>query len=370
MARINYRWNIPQGASPSTLTPPQSASHPFPTPLHDALHAYTWLTTSFLPSFTPNLGTNSSPRRSPSPYASNSQPAGRSSLRPLLIYGSFLGGTLASSLSLTETRIRPLGSSITGTIIRNGVFDWTHIATSRAPSSSSASANDQPLKTSESDLWDVHTLHNLKTHLFPSPAGAFDPFASPLLFFRSPGLSVPSYFPGTSPPARPSIGHDPALLDGLSISEEELASLRARASSSPSSKPQHDDEEEITVERKSALRFPPKDSGLKIPRSLLLTTSELPVGARAAPKRTRAKAGQQQKPGEEMRRQAEEMAKVMRRSLVTHEFKDRASWDEDGDPHALSEERVQVRELPVGENEKEEAEVVEEWIAGLGLELE
>ena len=82
-------------------------------------------------------------------------------------------------------------------------------------------------------------------------------------------------------------------------------------------------------------------------------------------KRGRAKAGQSLK--EEMNKQAEEMAKLMRRSLVMYEFKDRALWDEDGDPHALCEERVQVHELGVDESEQKEAAVVEGWLEGLGL---
>jgi hypothetical protein len=158
------------------------------------------------------------------------------------------------------------------------------------------------------------------------------------------------------------------MLDGLSISEEELASLRASAPSSP---PRSQQDEEVSVERKSALRFPPKDSGLRIPRSLLLTTSLTQAGAGVAPKkRGRAKAGLQ-RPGDEMRRQAEEMAKLMRRSLVMHEFKDRALWDQDGDPHALSEERVRVHEVSMeADGERDELDVVEEWVNGLGLELD
>lgn len=74
-----------------------------------------------------------------------------------------------------------------------------------------------------------------------------------------------------------------------------------------------------------------------------------------------------QNPSEEMRRQAEEMAKVMRRSLLMYEFKDQTLQDEDGDPQALSEERVQVHELRAEKSEQEEAEVVERWVTELGL---
>lgn len=369
IAQINYRWNVPQGtspgASPGVSNSPNLATHGFPTPLHDTLHAYTWLTTSFLPSFIPN-SSDPSPLRSPSPYASAfSQAARRKHVRPLLIYGSFLGGTLASSLSLTETQIRPVTSSIEGVIVRNGVFDWSQVVTSRPSSALNRLPATDEIATGR-DVWDIAALHTLKTHLFTSPASAFDPFASPVLFFRSPGLSVPSYFPGTTPSALPPKPDDPALLDGLSISEEELASLRARTSNSSGSTPENQSDEEVAVSRRSALRFPPKDSGLRIPHSLFLTTSRSLSAVKAvSKKRGRAKAGQSLQ--EEMNKQAEEMAKLMRRSLVMYEFKDRALWDGDGDPHALSEERVQVHELGVDESEQKEAAVVEGWLEGLGL---
>jgi hypothetical protein len=259
-----------------------------------------------------------------------------------------------------------VSSSIEGAIIRNAVFDWTHVATSRAPSPPPKSTDGPALISTGPDVWDINTLHVLKTHLFPSPANAFDPFTSPLLFFRSSGLSIPPYFPGTTPSSLSPAFHDPALLDGLSLSDEELASLRTSAPSSSRSTPQDDSYDEATVSRRSALRFPPKGSGLRIPTSLLLTTSAPGAGVRAAPKE-RGRAKVSQNPSEEMRRQAEEMAKVMRRSLVMYEFKDQTLRDEDGDPQALSEERVQVHELRAEKSEQEEAEVVERWVTELGL---
>jgi hypothetical protein len=365
IARINYRWNIPLSSFSSPSGPRNSATHPFPTPLHDTLHAYTWLTTSFLPSFKSNDLGGPSTLRSPSPYASASSQAARCpSLRPLLVYGSFLGGTLACSLSLTETRVRPVGSSIHGVVIHNGVFDWTHVATSRAPSllpttAHHATADDSAFLLTGRDVWDLDTLHALKTRLFPSPASAFDPFASPLLFFRSAGLSVPSYFPGTSPSA--FIMDDDMLLDGLSLSEEEITSFRERMSSSQS---EESGDEEIVTSRRSTLQYPPKASGLRIPRSLFLTTSTLPETGKSC-KRARTKVGQG---GDEPHRQAEELARLMRRSVVMHEFKDRVLRDEDGDPHAASEERVQVHELRMDEGKHEQAKAVEEWLAELELE--
>jgi hypothetical protein len=154
---------------------------------------------------------------------------------------------------------------------------------------------------------------------------------------------------------------DDTLLDGLSLPEEEIASLRERMSSSHS---EESGDEEIVISRRSTLQFPPKASGLRIPRSLLLTTSASPETGKSR-KRARTKVGQG---GDEPYRQAEELARLMRRSVVMHEFKDRALRDEDGDPHAASEERVQVHELRMDEREHEQAKAVEEWLAELELE--
>jgi len=51
---------------------------------------------------------------------------------------------------------------------------------------------------------------------------------------------------------------------------------------------------------------------------------------------------------------------------MLHEFKDRRMWDEDLDPSAATEERVQLSPIPtfaVSEEEKEvEARTVVEWL--------
>ena len=100
----------------------------------------------------------------------------------------------------------------------------------------------------------------------------------------------------------------------------------------------------------SHLKFPPRDSGLKIPRSLFLVTR--PEEARG-------------EEGDELRKQTEKMVKLMRRSVVLHEFKDRVLWDEDADPGTASGERVKLEQLdgPGGEQEQEER-IVREWLEG------
>jgi hypothetical protein len=57
--------------------------------------------------------------------------------------------------------------------------------------------------------------------------------------------------------------------------------------------------------------------------------------------------------------QAEEIVRLMRRSVQLHEFKERVQWDEDLDPESAAEERVGISGF--GGLEEEE-KVVREWI--------
>lgn len=62
--------------------------------------------------------------------------------------------------------------------------------------------------------------------------------------------------------------------------------------------------------------------------------------------------------------QAEEMAALMRRSVVLHEFKEngRVQWDDDVDPAEEAEKRIQVLALVGYVKENAEEELVREWI--------
>lgn len=59
-----------------------------------------------------------------------------------------------------------------------------------------------------------------------------------------------------------------------------------------------------------------------------------------------------------MNDQAEEMADLMRRSVLLHEFKERRVWNEDFDAEVEAEGRVVVRSVVGGEEEV----VVGEWV--------
>ena len=60
-------------------------------------------------------------------------------------------------------------------------------------------------------------------------------------------------------------------------------------------------------------------------------------------------------------RQAEEMGQHMRRSVLMHELKDRAAWDDDLDPESAAQDRVQMHQL-TSIAEGEVADVVGEWM--------
>lgn len=65
-----------------------------------------------------------------------------------------------------------------------------------------------------------------------------------------------------------------------------------------------------------------------------------------------------------MQKQAAEMVKVMRRSVVTHEFKDRKTDNQDGDPQSMAENRVQMLVLS---SSLDEGRVVGDWVEDLDL---
>lgn len=149
------------------------------------------------------------------------------------------------------------------------------------------------------------------------------------------------------------------------------------------------------MSRKSNLKYPPKASGLKIPRSLFLYTesdtrkgNETEKGEEKEQGQPRKNAAQKQArklaqksarrktlgadmEGEEgeisPKSQAEEMVRLMRRSILLHELKERVLWDEELDPQSAAEERVGICPLPsfeplVDGREGEERRVVREWI--------
>ncbi|CZR52392.1 uncharacterized protein PAC_02269 [Phialocephala subalpina] len=222
LARVNYRWNIPEpvsipGASPSPeplSSHPSFARHPFPTPLHDIFHTYNYLVDSVLPRYAPppSPPPSTSTRR---PYsAPPAFPRLRTIQRPIILYGSFLSGPIATSIALTESRNSPSSPvKLAGLIVKNGIFDFSPLALTLPKSANPDESPEQEgLNTSNPDEpiykrpepghgpwdrgWTHQLLDALKTKLFAKAESTFDSFASPVFFFRTSGAHVPKLWPG------------------------------------------------------------------------------------------------------------------------------------------------------------------------------
>ncbi|KAM3153821.1 hypothetical protein ABEW05_005698 [Botrytis cinerea] len=364
---IPYRWSH----DPQTSFRKQK-SHAFPIPLHDTLQAYSWLLKSYLPSLLPEpkpLDSNY--------YYTNPKPV----QRPLLIYGSYLGGTLATSLALTESFTSSfLPTNIHSLIVHNGIFNWTPISTTPDPSifrsKSSGSSQDlsynhlSTLDLYERSPWTTLTLHALKTRLFSSPSQTFDPHASPILLFRASGISVPQRWPipppdGFSPYPGPPFQY-PDLSNEYVTEEKEEAKEEKEEES----------HEALAKSKKSKRFFPPANSSLRIPRSLFTYSPSSFNGNKSHEisqdqKKGKGKKGKKEEKYEDniFKQQARELTMLMRRSISKDELGERVQWDEDCNPEEIAKRRV--TEMEVGDTgwdgARERETVVREWIVMGGL---
>lgn len=298
------------GSTIVTVRPRWSKSHPFPIALHDTLAAFDWMTSHLCP---PSSG---------SPH------------RPIGVYGRSIGGTLATSLALTEsrpgrrTRIRALA-------VHDAVFDWTHIATSAPPDATTAHDSIS------------QALFAARAQLFTSPAACFDAYASPILFFRTSGLHVPSVFPSESP----------------EITEP------TSSSSSSSSSPVIEHIDLAPPSRRSNLVFPAKGSGLRLPHTRIAVTQPPPEApspprpqtsprsssnSSSRRKSSRNADPQQQQQEDLLAAQAHEIAKLMQRSIALHELKERLRVDGEAEGDAgLVERRVSL--VPLAPRQDDDA---------------
>ncbi|KHN99015.1 uncharacterized protein MAM_02713 [Metarhizium album ARSEF 1941] len=291
VASINYRWR--PFSTPSKESKVFSPLH-WPTPVHDTAFAFAWLVESLAPP--------------------------KHDRRDIYIYGSYLGASLAASLALTEAHTHAR-FGVRGLIAYNGVYNWTmflpdHRINKPPKRTKVAAAPPGPAEGSQ-----LHRLQERMPAMFDAPSNLFDPFASPSLFFHSPGLLVPQSFFMT-------LEHS-ALIENM-MNDEEIPPLKP-----------------IKAPRKSHLVFPPRQSTLKIPDTLLLFDSApLPV-PKPSTKPKSARPRKRAKPkGHSFGAQAAELAELMRRSVDVVELKERSKWDED--VHTRVDEalrRVQVMDV-------------------------
>ncbi|KAI3335540.1 hypothetical protein F4824DRAFT_463814 [Ustulina deusta] len=304
-AVIHYRWtesssdpeSIKDDAPDSEETAHRRFHPGWPAPIHDTLKAYTWIVENLAPSTDVR--------------------------RDIYVYGSYLGASLATSLTLTEAYPHER-MAVRGCVAYNGIYNWTmflpdHPINKLPPSPLRNFLEDILVSSADPDFQE---LKQMTRELFNNPSHLFDPFASSCLLFHTPGLLVPASFHESA--IRP-----PSLADLSRMPEEVIEGLMP---------PKHP--------RKSPLLFPPRELTLRIPETLLLHDAAPSLPPSLLRRRQRRKKDNY---GNNFRTQAEELASLMRRSINKIELKERTKWDEDvGQWDDEANWRVQVSQ--VGDN--------------------
>lgn len=373
-ATIHYRW----AHSPEHYTPDVediesaaetesaellSRSTPlhWPTPIHDTLFAYEFLVEHLSPP--PDDTTGSRLQR-----------------RPVYVYGSYLGASLASSLALTESHThQPM--AIRGLLAFNGIFNWTTLLPDH-PNNKLMLDEILDIDSLDENDKDVRCMKHLMPSHFDQPANLFDPFASPVLFFHTAGMLVPTSFTERSSPNL-SQGFTDAVdaLSGTSGAEDpyDQAYVYSDLEDPPPPTSYEDIETDLGIDtvtedtntdtsssadsttfpspkppRRGYVAFPPRASSLKIPDALLMHTT--PPAGPVVPGSVQ---GQRRRLGMWKRLKSAEnsfgtqalgLAGLMRRSVNLYELRERAKWDVEfsgWDSEALR--RVQVQDVGAGE---------------------
>lgn len=257
VARINYRWG---------------QNFEFPTPTHDVTIAYDTIVKKLC---TPKTRIG--------------------------VYGRYIGGTLATSLALTENKKRS-SSSIAVLATSNAIYNWTNIPAAEVVLDNNSHLTG--IKDERNRALAAEERRDaviMRKRLFHSPSECFDVFASPILFFRNAGVEVPDEFTDDFMPTKTD-----------SPSSEQTAPSPEAMGKRPNAMP-----------RKSHIRFPPKYSNLVIPKTRITTT----VGAWRE-------------------QQGRELAKLMKRSIVMHEMKENRDSDVNAEDEAESRIQFVANAIP------------------------
>lgn len=345
LARINYRWNIPQLADISCPSPRPRFNfvpnyHPFPFPVHDTHQAWKFLTTTYIQSLISN-GSTEVPKLV--------------HRRPIILFGEFLGASIATSLALTENYERFVEDNEYDIrlIAKQGVFDWVDIGTTLLTEASDETVR---LLIENKDLglsWNKLTLLGLREHLFSGPSKCLDAFISPTLFFRQVGLSAPmdwddliqesSYFCPCFAREFDSVSKKPQKESKKSYVEDSDIINTDMLSEVQKLRMTH-----TSLTYRPYLEFPPMKSGLRIPESLFLFRNWSPK------EDERNKILDNEISPSKLSQvtpllQVEAMSDLMRRSVSTLSYTLR-------DPEKV----IQVKE--VKEDINEEQKIVQDWL--------
>lgn len=144
---------------------PIPSPHVFPVPIFDTLKAFDYI-------------------------ASPSSPHNDGHTPRLSLYGSHIGGLLATTVALTEP------TAIHSLAVSEPLVDWVSLDENQEENSTKSSTTRRKAKTSTpSSLPDPTRLLSIRSKLFRTSETYFDAFASPILFLRAPGRDCPSENP-------------------------------------------------------------------------------------------------------------------------------------------------------------------------------
>lgn len=196
-----------------------SSERKFPGPIHDVLAGYDWVVKHLGQQRHKALAYAAALNKDggcPKTHGGEDGEAGTLQLQGIGVCGEFLGGSLAAALALTEccSPTSPWlgpggrgcgGAGVRAVFLSSPVVDWTAMYDAASPQetrdkdeqtpSLNGSTRIQKAKTSRSSWVKYYTdsstiaaakLLSLRKTLFRDPADSCDPFASPLLFFRTP----------------------------------------------------------------------------------------------------------------------------------------------------------------------------------------
>ena len=214
-----------------------SIEQSFPTPVHDVLAGFDWVQ-KHLARVNEQID-----RAEPSEATANTG---------IGVCGELVSGSLATMLALTECR--PAKGGVKAAAVGNAIVDWTSLLPARdngippAVSCREATTTANAGKVAPECSPNQHRpslshdgLVRLRSRLFTRPEQYLDPFASPLLFFRTPACD----------PALPVDDiHARQAFDGLSVDDSITA---------------HDASLAQAKQRRSHRKYPPSGSGLRLP---------------------------------------------------------------------------------------------------------
>lgn len=269
--------------------------------------------------------------------------AGRSEhVGRVCVVGELLGGSLATMLAVTECRRGEPG--VVAAAINNPLADWVQPDDEldvTSPKSSLAKFGQKHVGL------EIDDLIRARGYFFRKPENYFDPFASPLLFFRTPGTAVPldrrsevDDLDLLSATEREDFHRQQMLLSGMSnMSLQDIASGASGSSGAEELRPSL---------RKASRLFPNKKLNLELPSFYFSTGKTSPLSD-----------------------QAQELSQTLKKSVVRQyraTFGNRSSF---GNKILMDHEADQMDEEQRLEKLAEEKEADEKvsmnWSEGLGL---